>query len=364
LSKVLCTFGFGSIDRSGARADVQSALDSLHCIVRWEGGIPPNPEYDRLIEIVAVVNEFKPDLLLAVGGGSPRAGTPCIAIAAGLDPGKDPWKIMSEHDFSGTPYPFGAVMTLPATGSEWNPSFVISRHSINAKMVTYYIPASFPKFSLIDPRYTATLPPRQLRNGVFDAIVHVIDQFLTEPVALFDDFFLAVFKELVTIGREVVKMNSPIELRERLILAALFALNMLFMIGKESCWGIHKLGSPITVKYGIDHGAALAIVAVPFLKLQKEARKEVMAKAAQGVFGINTGTIEERAEAFIQELGKFAVAIGQPTKVSDWEGAVIGEGDVEDLVTIFTKGNGAQPVGWKGCVSEQTLRTVLSQVLR
>jgi alcohol dehydrogenase YqhD (iron-dependent ADH family) len=343
---------------------VQSALDSLGCTVHWEGGIPSNPEYDRLIEIVAVVKQFQPDLLLAVGGGSTLDGTKFIAFAAGLDPGKDPWRIMSDHDFSGTPYPFGAVMTLPATGSEWNPSFVISRHSINAKLVTYYIPASFPKFSLIDPRYTATLPARQLRNGVFDPIIHVIDQFLTEPVPLFDDLFLSVFKELVTIGPDVVKPGATIELRERLILAALFALNMLFMIGKESCWGIHKLASPITVKYGIDHGSALAIVAIPFLQTQKGARKTLMAKAAQVVFGVDSGTEEERADAFIEELRKFAVAIGQPAKVSDWEGAVIGEGDREEILTIFSNGNNGQAVGWKGCVTNELFSAILDKVLK
>jgi alcohol dehydrogenase YqhD (iron-dependent ADH family) len=203
--KVICTFGGGSIDQNGARADTQAALDALGCTVAWEGGILANPEYERLKEIVAVVKAAKPDLLLAVGGGSVLDGTKFISSAAKLDDGVDAWDaIMIKHDFPATKVDVGSVLTLPATGSEWNSGFVISRRAIKMKLGSG-CNLSFPVFSLLDPNYTLTLPARQLRNGVYDAITHCIDQYLTgQEVPIMDGYWITTFKELVDIGPEVI----------------------------------------------------------------------------------------------------------------------------------------------------------------
>jgi alcohol dehydrogenase YqhD (iron-dependent ADH family) len=118
-SKVLCTFGFGSIDKNGARADTQSAFDNLQCEVRWEGRILANLEYDRLLEIAAVVHEFKPDLLLAVGGRSVVDGAKFISVAAAFPPSDDAWEtIIGNHSFSSVPFMIGTAITHPATSSE------------------------------------------------------------------------------------------------------------------------------------------------------------------------------------------------------------------------------------------------------
>jgi alcohol dehydrogenase YqhD (iron-dependent ADH family) len=362
-SKVLCTFGFGSIDKNGARADVQAALDALSCEVRWEGGIPPNPEYDRLIEICAVVREFQPNLLLAVGGGSVLDGTKFIALAAGLDTGLDPWNIIVKHEFSGKPFPLASVITLPATGSEWNSGFVVSRRSISQKRSAFYQEA-FPKFTLIDPLYTLTLPTRQLRNGVYDALTHCLDMYLTPvSVPLLEHCYMAVAKELVTIGPDVIKEGSSLELHERLIMAASFALNGMFTLGKPGCAGIHKVGHQLTVKYGIDHGATLAICTKACLETQFEKRKAGYAESAEVVFGIQTGTVEEKARSFIDELQKFVIALGLPTKVSDWPGVVVRPNDVEELVQGILTTAGAPAVGFQGCYTEADIRAVLTQVV-
>jgi alcohol dehydrogenase YqhD (iron-dependent ADH family) len=363
-SKILCTFGFGSIDKNGARSDVQSALDALHCEVKWEGGIPANPEYDRLLEIAAVVRSFQPDLVLAVGGGSVLDGTKFLACVATLPDGADPWEILTKHKFDGPAWRLASVITLPATGSEWNNGFVISRRSIGAKRGAGFL-STYPQFSLIDPRYTLTLPPQQLSNGVYDAFTHCIDQFLTpQPVPMTNDFYRCVVKELVTIGPEVVKEGSSLELHERLIMAASFACNQLFALGGEGCWAIHQIGHQLTAKYGIDHGATLAIVTVPFLETQFEARKEVLAKTAEFVFGVKEGTVDEKARAFLSETLKFIRAIGQPTKVSEWKGATIADGDVQALVQAVLAVTGGNPVGWRQCATETVIREVLTKVVQ
>ncbi|KAH0785823.1 alcohol dehydrogenase, iron-containing family protein [Histomonas meleagridis] len=361
-SKILCTFGGGSIDHNGARKDVTEALAELKCEVRWEGGIPPNPEYDRLVEIAKVAREFKPDLILAVGGGSVLDGTKFLSIAAKLDEKEDPWKIITGEIKPTEAYPVASVMTIPATGSEWNNGFVVSRRSINAKFGRSF-DFVYPKFSLLDPLYTMTLPVRQLRNGVFDATCHIIDQLITPAEnPLMDHFLMSVFKELVGIGPEVVKENSSIELHERLIIAASFALNYVLALGKETCWAIHQIGHQLTVEYGIDHGATLSIVTPFLLENQFEPRKAILAKTGEFVFGCK-GTEEEKARGCIAGIRKFIKDIGQAEKVSDWEGAEVKEGDVEKVTKMVMDSQGGKPFGFRGSIDEKATREILTHCI-
>jgi alcohol dehydrogenase YqhD (iron-dependent ADH family) len=364
-SRVLCTFGGGSIDSNNARRDVQSALDSLSCITQWEGGILANPEYDRLLEILSIIPTFKPDLLLAVGGGSVIDGTKFLAAAAKLPPGTDPWQsLFVEFKFPPSVLPVGCVLTLPASGSEWNPNFVISRRSIQAKLssdsrITY------PKFSILDPSYTMTAPVRQIRNGVFDGIAHCIDQFLTgQENVLMDGYWLTTMKELVTIGPEVAVEDSGIELRSRWMVACSFALNEVFTLGKEGCWAVHMIGHELTAKWGIDHGASLAMVAPPFLETQIGVRRKLLAKTAQVVFEVVEGGEEEKARACIEKLREFVRVIGLPERVGQWPGVVIAEGDVEEVTERVWTTVGQAPFGWQGVVTKQNVLEVLTQVIR
>lgn len=364
-SKVLCTFGGGSIDKNGCRSDVNEALRALGCEVKWEGGIPANPEYERLMEIVQIVREFQPNILLAVGGGSVIDGTKFICCAATLSSTEDAWDyIMYKHQEPEQTYKFGTVLTIPATGSEWNNGFVISRRETGWKIESAF-PSTYPVFSLIDPRYTMTLPVRQLRNGVFDGFTHVIDQLLyptKNPMC--DDFFFSILKELVEIGPDVIKENSSLELHERLIVACSFALNYIFSFGKEAYWEIHIIGHQLTAKYGIDHGATLAMVMPTFLESQIEERKEIYAKTAESVFGEKEGTIEQKAVALINHIRKFIRKLGLPETVSAWDGSKIENGDV-DLVTenIFTQSTDGKPFGYKDCCTKELVHKVLEKVI-
>lgn len=216
---------------------------------------------------------------------------------------------------------------------------------------------------MLDPTYQIGLPPRQLRNGVYDAFTHSVDQFLTSaPIALNDDFFLSVVKELVTIGPDVVKPNPPYELVSRLAIACSFACNQVLALGKTQCWGIHGIGHMLTAEYGIDHGSTLSIVSIPFFQAFFEQRKFLLAKSGAFVFDLQ-GTEEEKAKGFIDELRKFIVAIGQPLKVSDVEGVTVKAGDVEKITQMVMKSRGGKPFGIDGCVTEDIVRSILTQVV-
>jgi alcohol dehydrogenase YqhD (iron-dependent ADH family) len=217
---------------------------------------------------------------------------------------------------------------------------------------------------MIDPAYTMTLPLKQIANGVFDGITHIIDQFMTgEENPLMDGYWLATMKEFITIGPEVVKPGSSIELRGRLAVACTFALNFLFTLGKARCWAIHMIGHQVTARWGIDHGASLSIVAPTFLESQLPIRKELLAKSAQFVFGVKTGTVDEKAQAFITKLKEFIQVIGTPTKVGDVPGVEIEPGDVDKVTKMVMESVGNQPYGWKGLITEDITRSILTKVV-
>ena len=363
-SKVLCTFGGGSIDQNGARSDVTTTLETLECEVKWEGGILANPEFERLMEIVKVVKEFKPDILLSVGGGSCLDGTKFIALASKQEESKDSWGILSYGDYPKEAYPIGSIMTLPATGSEWNSNFVISRRLTKEKLAGS-CQLTFPIFSLLDPKYTMTLPLRQLRNGLYDAMCHCIDQFLTsEVVPMMDNFWMSIMKELVDISEELLKPNSSLEIHGRLIVACSFALNLIFTLGKSGCWGIHMIGHQLTAQYDIDHAATLAMVTPYFLEELFNERKYLMAKCGEFIFNIKEDNEEEKAKLFIKELRNWIIKIGQPTKVSDWENIQIKENDVENVTQMVLNTVGGFSFGFKDQVTPEIVKNILLKVIQ
>jgi NADP-dependent alcohol dehydrogenase len=139
-------------------------------------------------------------------------GVKFISVVAKLPPGSDPMQIFFRHQFTETAYKIGTILTIPAAGSEWNCGFVISRRSHNFRVFSMF-PLTYPVFSLLDPRYTSSLPPNQLRNSVFDAFTHVIDSFVTPKTNFMSDgFYISVIREMVAIGPEVVKEGSSFEL--------------------------------------------------------------------------------------------------------------------------------------------------------
>jgi NADP-dependent alcohol dehydrogenase len=366
-SKVLCTFGGGSINQNGSKADVEKALAALNCTVLWEGGIPANPEYKRLMEIVAVVKKEKPDFLLAIGGGSIIDGTKFISVAAKIgedgEEDYDPWLILKEHRYPKSHYKIGVVLTLPATGSEWNNSFVISRRETEEKLSSG-TELTFPVFSLLDPRYTMTLPLRQIRNGIFDGFAHCLDQFMTEQsVPMMDNFWMSVMKELVDISdklvNDTVSKEEKYELHERLICATTFALNFIFTLGKDECWGIHRIGHLITARYDVDHGQTLSIVAPNFLEETFDVRKHNMAKSAIFVFGVeDKGSDDANARAFIEELRKWIKKIGMPLCLTD-AGITPKEGEVEVVTDMVMKSVSNAPFGFRGHITKENVINIL-----
>ena len=181
-ARVLITYGGGSVKKNGTLDEVRAALAGKQREVFEFGGIEPNPEFTTLMKAVDMVHANNIDFLLAVGGGSVLDGTKFIALTATLEDDNDhekAWQSLLQRTSDiNTALPLGTVLTIPATGSEMNSGGVVNHSERHAKLA-FGNPAAFPQFSILDPAKTLTLPERQVMNGIADAFVHVMEQYLT-----------------------------------------------------------------------------------------------------------------------------------------------------------------------------------------
>ncbi len=329
-ANVMLIYGGGSIFKNGVYASVKEALKGFN-VVEF-GGIEPNPVYETSMQAVEIVKEKKIDYLLAAGGGSVVDATKFIAAAALYENG-DPWKILSENDPVRSSLPFGVVLTLPATGTEMNGNSVISRRSTTEKLA-FSSPHSFPSFSILLPEAAATLPRRQVANGVADAFVHVIEQYLTYPVnaPIQDRFAEAILLTLIEEGPKAIANPSDYEAMANLMWSATMALNGLIMCGVPGDWSVHSIGHELTALHGIDHARTLAIVLPGLWKVLKEEKKQKLLQYGKRVWNITTGTEEERADAAIKRTEEFFESLGIKTRLSDYG---VKQDTIEKIVSRF-----------------------------
>ena len=255
--RIMITFGGGSVKKNGVYDQVKEALKHHFTVEFW--GIEPNPAIETLRKAIALGKEQKIDYLLAVGGGSVIDGTKLIS--AGLLYDGDAWDLV----LAGRPVthtvPLSTVLTLPATGSEMNERAVISRESVHEKL-NFMSPLVFPKFAILDPQVTYSLPERQVANGVVDSFIHVVEQYLTYPVnAKVQDYFAeGLMKTIVEEGRKVLQNPNDYDIRANLMWAATNALNCWIGQGVPQDWSSHRMGYALTAQFGLDHAQTLAVI--------------------------------------------------------------------------------------------------------
>ena len=268
-ARVLVLYGGGSIRANGTYDAVMAALAGR--TVFEFGGIEPNPTYETLSEAIALVRRERVDFLLAVGGGSVIDGTKFVAAGALLD--ADPWTILEQHAKNvHAALPIGAVLTLPATGSEMNAAAVITRKRTQEKFA-FISPTVFPRFAVLDPTRTYTLPARQVGNGVVDAFVHVMEQYLTVPAQakVQDRFAEGLLLTLVEDGPRALAEPEAYDVRANLMWTATLALNGLIGTGVPQDWSTHIIGHELTALYGLDHAQTLAVVLPAMLRVRRAA---------------------------------------------------------------------------------------------
>lgn len=330
-AKVMLLYGGGSIKQNGVFDQVIAALGDRS--VTEFAGIEPNPSYETLMKAVDVIKQGNIDFLLAVGGGSVIDGTKFIAAAA-LFEGGDPWAIMEKHGRNVTKaLPFGSILTLPATGSEMNDGGVVTRQSIKAKLA-FSSRHCFPKFSVLDPTTTYTLPPRQIGNGAVDAFVHVMEQYLTYPVnsPVQDRFAEGLLKTLIEEGPKALANPEDYDVRANLMWCATMALNGLISTGVPQDWATHMIGHELTALHGIDHAQTLAIVLPSMLRVRKEAKRAKLLQFAERVWDIREGSEDSRIDTAISRMQDYFEQMGVKTRLSDYQ---LGADDISPVIAAL-----------------------------
>ena len=315
-ARVLILYGGQSAEHTGTLSEVRQALGER---TRHEfGGIEANPTLETMLKAVELVRAQNIDFLLAVGGGSVIDGTKFVAAAANFS--GDPWQIL--ESFGGAVHcalPLGVVLTLSATGSEMNAGAVVTRKATQTKAF-FTSPLVFPKFSILDPTKTYTLPARQLANGVVDSFTHIVEQYLTYPVGgrVQDRLAEGLLQTLIEIGLKVVKEPVDYETRANLMWTATVALNGLVGAGVPQDWATHLVGHELTAQFGMDHAQTLAVLLPSMLRVRRDGKRAKLLQYAERVWGITQGSEDERIDLAIEQTRTFFESVGVKTHLSDY----------------------------------------------
>ena len=314
-ARPLLVFGGGSIKQNGVYDQAMAAMQAFD--VEEFGGIEPNPRYETCMRAVDKVRAEECDFLLAVGGGSVLDACKFIAAATKFE-GDDPWDILSKWVPVKAAVPLGAVLTLPATGSEMNAGSVISRDSTNEKLF-FGSDLVRPVFSILDPETTYSLPPIQTANGIVDAFVHVVEQYVTYPATnpLQDRQAEAILRTLIEEGPKALTTPNDYDVRANIMWCATNALNGWLSLGVPTDWAAHVIGHELTVLYGVDHGTSLAIIEPGVWEHQRSRKKEKLIQYGARVWDINDGTEEERVGQAIEKTDTFFRSLGIGTRLRD-----------------------------------------------
>lgn len=352
-SRVLLIYGSGSIKQNGVYDQVRKALAGRE--IAECGGVEANPDFDTLMPFVQMAREVPDTFILAVGGGSVLDGAKFVAAAANY--AGDPWQILVDHGATvQAALPLGTVLTLPGTGSEANGAAVISRRAIQEKL-HFIAPSVFPIFSILDPKVTMSLPTRQTANGIGDAFVHVLEQYLTYPVgaAVQDRFAESVLRVLIEEGAKVLTSPNDYAARANVMWATTMALNGILSPGVPQDWASHMIGHELTALHGIDHARTLAVVVPSLLEVQKKQKWDKLLQYGERVWDLREGSPESRVTAAIERTRSWFESLGIATKLS----AYVIPGNTAGEVSARLEKRGLTAIGERADISPTVVQTIL-----
>ncbi len=352
--KILLTYGGGSIFKNGVYDQVKKALEGYD--IAEFGGIEANPDYATLMKAVEICKQQGINQLLAVGGGSVLDGTKFIAAGALYD--GDPWDFLSGKASIEQSLPIGAVLTLPATGSEMNGNAVISRRDRGEKFA-FFSYSSYPIFSILDPESLYSLPKKQISNGIVDTYIHTFEQYMTfdNKTMVMDRWAESLLQTLVELAPRLMSDEKDYDVMANFMLTATMGLNGFIAMGVVQDWSTHSIGHELTALCGLDHGETVAIVWPGVARGMKQEKRSKLLQYGQRVWGITEGSEDERMEAAIVATEEFFKSVGKKIKLSDYG---IGDDVISTIVTRF-KERGWN-VGENGIVTPEKTEEILKAV--
>lgn len=312
---VLLMYGKGSVKKSGLYDKIVSILNSAQKNITELSGIKSNPSYSQLLEGVRLVKENNIDLILAVGGGSVIDCAKGISVSAYCD--CDPWQKywIDFKPVDNKTVPVGAVLTMAGTGSEMNGGSVITNEEKMLKNGRVFGPDIYPKFSILNPEYTYTVPKYQMVSGIFDTMSHLMEQYFSGDDDNTTDYILeGVMRSLIHSALIAVKEPQNYEARSNIMWCATIALNTITGLSKQQDWEVHMIEHQLGAYTDCAHGAGLAAISVPYYKYILKYGEDKFVRFAKNVWNIPCDGMSktDAANAGIDKLCKFITALGLP----------------------------------------------------
>ena len=332
-TRALVHFGGRSARESGLLDRVLASLDRAGVAHVELGGVVPNPRLSKVREGMELCCREGVDFLLAVGGGSVIDGTKFIAAAIPYE--GEAWDIITRNDIVRKAVPLATVLTLPATGSEMNNGAVISRRTTHEKF-PFHSDLVFPRFSVLDPCVTFSLPKKMIAAGLADTFVHVMEQYMTYPVdaRVMDRWAEGLLQTVMEISPAAMGDNPDYDTMANFMLCATMGLNGFIAMGVPQDWATHMIGHELTALHEITHGVTLAIVLPQLLRVMRQDKHDKLLQYATRVLGITEGDDEARIDEAIRRTEEFFHSLGIVTRLSDYG---VGQDTVDEIVRRFTE---------------------------
>ena len=306
-------YGGGSIRKNGIYDEVIEILKANGKTIVEDAGVMPNPTVDKLREGVAIAKKNKTDLLLAVGGGSCCDYAKAVSVSVHCD--EDPWEkyYLRFEEPTCEIVPVGCILTMAGTGSEMNAGSVITNHETHQKIGHVFGDEVMPKFSLLNPKYTMSLPRKQMVAGIYDIFNHICEQYFSGDDDNTSDYIAeGLMRSVINASRIAVKDPEDYEARSNLMWCATWALNTLIAMGKTTDWEVHMIGQAIGAYTDATHGMTLSAVSLPYYRHILPYGLPKFARFTKEVWGIRTDgmTEQEAVEAGLDAMESWMKEIG------------------------------------------------------
>ena len=317
---VLLVYGGGSIKKNGIYDKVVAVLKDCGKHIFEDAGVMPNPTTDKLAEGVARAREAKADLILAVGGGSVCDYAKAVSVSVNCD--EDPWDkyFIRFEEPTCKIVPVGCVLTMVGTGSEMNGGSVITNHEQKLKIGHVFGEEVFPKFSVLDPEYTYTLPKYQMVSGIYDIMSHILEQYFSGTDDNTSDYIMeGLLRSLIHSANVAVEDPTNYEARSNIMWTATWALNTFVAKGKDTDWEVHMLGQAVGAHTDATHGMTLAAVSMPYYRLIMPYGLAKFARYAVAVWGVDPAGKSQEAVASegLTKMEAWMKSIGLVMNITD-----------------------------------------------